>query len=171
MHQIEIEGSNTIPVVVTPVLFKNTVLTFTAQNVKSLFSEFGTSSKFTADIETGEASLSETKSVTEFTFSGTKGYRYIECDGFGADASLVVLQGDVIQFNDDTGRLNKVTVEHATIPRGTDKSRIYINTALPDDVTAKSVVRLRPTIANGRETIGFNSNIISAQNLSCLINL
>ena len=147
--QIEIEGSNTIPVVVTPVLFKNTVLTFTAQNVKSLFSEFGTSSKFTADIETGEASLSETKSVTEFTFSGTKGYRYIECDGFGADASLVVLQGDVIQFNDDTGRLNKVTVEHATIPRGTDKSRIYINTALPDDVTAKSVVRLRPTIANG----------------------
>ena len=59
--QIEIEGSSTIGAVVTPVLYRNTVLTFTAQNVKSLFSEFGSSSKFTADIETGEAFIKQNR--------------------------------------------------------------------------------------------------------------
>ena len=146
---IDIEGTSTIVANVVPVLFKNTVLTYTAQNVKSLYSEFGSSSKFSADVETQDTAFSETKTVTQFTFSGTKGYKFLECNGFGADASLMLVQGDIIQFNDDTGRLNKFIVDHATVPRGTDKSRVYFSSALPDSVTSATVVRLRPVISNG----------------------
>ncbi len=134
---------------ITPVLFRNTVTTYGSQSVKSLYSSFGNGSKFSADIETIDANYSETKAVTEYTFSGTKGYRYIECNGFSANAADFVTQGDIIQFNDSSGRINRFVVESATIPQGTNKSRININVALPDDVSAESVVRLRPTVGSG----------------------
>ena len=134
---------------ITPVLFRNTVTTFGSQSVKSLYSTFGDGNKFSADIETIDANYSETKAVTEYTFSGTKGYRYLECNGFSANASDFVAQGDIIQFNDSSGRINRFVVESATLPQGTNKSRININVALPDDVSAESVVRLRPNVGGG----------------------
>ena len=134
---------------ITPVLFRDTVVTYGSQSVKSLYSTFGTGSKFSADIETIDSNYSETKAVTEYTFSGTKGYRYIECNGFSANAAEFVAQGDIIQFNDSTGRINRFVVESATLPQGTNKSRININVALPDDVLAETVVRLRPTVSSG----------------------
>ncbi len=134
---------------ITPVLFRDTVVTYGSQSVKSLYSTFGTGSKFSADVETIDSNYSETKAVTEYTFSGTKGYRYLECNGFSANAAEFVTQGDIIQFNDSTGRINRFVVESATLPQGTNKSRININVALPDDVLAETVVRLRPTVSSG----------------------
>ena len=134
---------------ITPVLFRDTVVTYGSQSVKSLYSTFGDGNKFSADIETIDGNYSETKAVTEYTFSGTKGNRYIECNGFGANAAESVTQGDIIQFNDSTGRINRFVVESATLPQGTNKSRININVALPDNVLSESVVRLRPTVSGG----------------------
>ena len=149
---ISISGPSTISTNIIPVLFRNTVITYSAQNVKSLYSVFGGSNIFTADLEITDTQYSETKSVTDFTFSGTKGYKYIECNGFGADVSRDLIQGDIIQFNDDTGRINKFVVDSVTIPQGTIKSRIYFNGALPDTVTASSVVRLRSIVNNSTES-------------------
>ena len=145
----EVLGSNTIAVNIAPVLFRDSVLTYNSQNVKSLYSTFGSNNKFSADIETGDDSLADTRNVTENTFSGTKGYRFIECNGFNSDASLVLQQGDIVQFNDDTGRLNKFSVSQVTQPRGTDKSRVYLNGALPDSMTAKTIIRQRGKVLNG----------------------
>lgn len=145
----EVTGSSTIAAGIYPVLFRDTVLTYNAQNVKSLYSVFGSNNKFSADIETGSDALGDTRTVTESTFSGTKGYTYIESDSFSSDASLVLQQGDLVQFTDDSARLNKFIVSQVTKPRGTDKSRIYLNGALPDTVVGKTVIRQRGKVSNG----------------------
>ena len=146
------DPSSTVATIV-PVLFRDTVKTFSSQNVKSLYSSFGSGSKFSADIETIDSEYSEIKAVTEFTFSGTKGYKYLECNGFGIGASTYVSQGDIVQFNDSTGRLNKFVVAKTTKPEGTNKARIYLNGALPDTVTAESVVRLRPGLRSSSSSL------------------
>ena len=142
---IDVSGTNTIPVNIIPVLFKNTVTTYSAQNVKSMYSTFGSSNIFTADVEMSNTDYASTISVTEYTFSGIKGYRYIECNGFGINIPDLI-QGDIIQFNDETGRVNKFVVEHVTNAEGSNKSRIYFNGALPDSITAESVVKMRPIV-------------------------
>jgi hypothetical protein len=145
----EVTGSSTIAAGVYPVLFRDTVLTYNAQNVKSLYSVFGSNNKFSADVDTGSDILGDTKTVTQSTFSGTKGYTFIESDSFSSDASLILQQGDLVQFTDDTARLNKFVVSQVTKPRGTDKSRIYLNGALPDTVVGKTVIRQRGKVSNG----------------------
>jgi hypothetical protein len=145
---IEFTGSYTIEAQVLPVLFKNTVLNFSANNVKSLYSVYGSGNVFTADIETVDPTYATSTPVTQFTFSGTKGYKFLECTGFGVSAGAFLVQGDAIQFSDSTGTIHKFIVDYATDGQGTTKSRIYLNGALPESVSASSVVRLRPTINN-----------------------
>jgi len=145
---IEFSGNYTIKANVIPVLFKNTVLNYSAQNVKSVYSVYGSGNTFTADVETVDANFASSTAVTEFTFSGTKGYKYLECTGFGASAGRYLVQGDAIQFSDDEGTIHKFIVDYATDAQGTTKSRIYFNGALPENVTSSSVVRLRPIINN-----------------------
>jgi len=146
---VTFSGTSTINATVLPVLFKNTVLTFSAQNVKSLHSTYGNGNIFTSDVETVDSAYAEIKSVTDFTFGGTKGYKYLECTGFSADASRYLVQGDIVQFNDDVGTIHKFVVDYATSAEGTTKSRIYLNGSLPENITASSVVRLRPRVENG----------------------
>ena len=146
--EIEFTGSYTIKATVLPILFKNTVLNYSAQNVKSLHSVYGSGNVFTADIETVDANFAASKAITEFTFSGTKGYKFLECTGFGSSAGAYLVQGDAVQFADDTGTIHKFIVDLATDAQGTTKSRIYLTGALPENVTASSVVRLRPIINN-----------------------
>ncbi len=149
---ITISSSTTPGVVaqVTPVMFKNTVLTYSPQNVKSFFSSYGSgnSNKFTADIDINRSKYCETISITDFTFSGVEGRKYIECNGFDGDASRDLLQGDVVQFTDASGRTNRMVVQYATSPDGVKKSRIYLDASLPANVDNASVVRLRPLLAN-----------------------
>ena len=135
--------------VIVPVLFKNTVLNYSPQNVKSFYSTFGSSNNnFTSDVEISKSQYAETIQVTEFSFSGLKGSRYLECSGFNGDASLQLVQGDIIQYNDVTGTVHKVVVQYATRPEGPTKSRIYIDNVLPNNVTLSSVIRLRPILDN-----------------------
>jgi hypothetical protein len=135
--------------VIVPVLFKNTVLNYSPQNVKSFYSSFGSANNnFTADIEITKSQYSEISQVTEFSFTGTKGSRYLECVGFNGDASIQLIQGDIIQYNDNTGAVNKVVVQYATKPEGAIKSRIYIDNVLPNNVSSSSVIRLRPIVDN-----------------------
>jgi hypothetical protein len=133
---------------VIPVLFKNTVLTFTPQNVKSFSSEYN-SYKFTADADLNDSRYSEYTQVTSFTFSGKQGRKYLECDGFGAFLSKIVVQGDIVQYTDPaTNVVVKNIVQSTTDPIGVNKSRIYLDYALTSDVTNASIIRVRPRINN-----------------------
>ena len=78
----------------------------------------------------------EIKSVTNFTFFGTKGNTFVESTSFSADASILLQQGDLIQFSDDDNNLVRSVVQYATKQaQGSSKTRIYLDTALPGDVT------------------------------------
>ena len=136
--------------VVIPVLARDSVVTFTPQNVKSFFCEFGSgnANTYTSDIEVNREKYAEVKAVTDFTFSGELGKKYIECNGFGGDTSKFLQQGDLIQFADTTDTTIRAIVQQATQSSGVLKSRIYLDRSLPATVTNTSVVRVRPTIKN-----------------------
>jgi hypothetical protein len=155
-----VELSGTVPsnvAIVVPVLFRNSVYTYSPKNIKSIFSEFGSgnSNKFSADIELDQTGYSLTTSVTDFTFSGTLGYKFIECNGFGGDASKNIVQGDVIQFSDTSGSVSKYVVQYATRPDGVKRSRIYLDRTLTSDVSNASVVLQKPVIENANATLVF----------------
>jgi len=138
------------PAVVTPVLVRDSIVTYTPQNVKSFFCEFGSGqgNKYTADVEVNREKYAETKAVTDFTFSGSIGRKFIECNGFGGDSTKVLQQGDLIQFSDTNDTTIRGIVQQATKPSGVLKSRIYLDRSLPANVSNSSVVRVRPAIDN-----------------------
>ncbi len=135
---------------VVPVLFRNTVTTYTPQNVKSIGCEYGSgnSNTFSADVVVDSQTFSEIKAVTNYTFFGSKGSNFIESTSFSADASVLLQQGDLVQFSDDSNNLVRAIVQYATKQEGASKSRVYLDTALPGDVTNTSIVRLRPKVSN-----------------------
>ncbi len=139
--------------VVTPILFRNTVQTFTPQNVKSVGSEYSTY-KFTADVDLSSSSYATYEQVSDFTFFGTKGFKFIECNGFGADLGDIV-QGDIIQFTDELNKVNKAIVQYTSEPVGIDKARIYLDLALPNNVVNATIIKLRPRISNAASSLVF----------------
>ncbi len=143
-------GSTPTAAVITPVLARNAVTTYTPQNVKSLFCRYGSGSTnvFTTDVEFSKDKYAETTAVTGFTFSGEQGRKYIECNGFGGDATKFLQQGDLIQFSDTNDDIIRGIVQQATNPDGVLKSRIYFDRSLPAPVSNSSVVRVRPSISN-----------------------
>ncbi len=139
--------------VVLPILTRNSVTTYTPQNVKSLATSYGSGSAnvFTADVVTDSAEFAEIKPVTDFTFFGSRGYNFIESTSFSADASILLQQGDVVQFTDSDNNIVRTTVQYATENEGIFKSRIYLNTVLPADVVNSSVVRLRARVISANQ--------------------
>ena len=135
---------------IIPVLYKNTVLTYTPQNIKSFHASYGSGSaySFTADVDVNRSKYSESKSVTDYTFSGNEGDKYLECSAFEGDASKDLVQGDVIIFTDSLNRTIKLIVQYATSPDGVKKSRIYLDSSLPAAVINASVLRIRPSLEN-----------------------
>ena len=135
---------------VDAVLFRNTVTTYNPSDVKSFGSAFGSlgANKFTADIESNKTQYVNLTAVTEFTFSGTKGFRFLECNGFGGDATQFIKQGDYIQFTGTDGKSVRAVVQYATKPEGLLKSRIYLTTSIPETVTNDSIVKIVPKIDN-----------------------
>ena len=133
-----------------PVLYKNTVTTYGPQNVKSMFSQFGATNSyiFTADVETFNDSYYSSKTLTDFTFSGLIGYKYIECNGFSGNPAPDLVQGDIIQFVYADNEVIRTTVQYVTEPQGLIKSRIYIDSALKKLVSNTSIIRLRSKIEN-----------------------
>ena len=141
--------------IVTPILFRNTVQTYTPQNVKSFGSVYGTEDYvFTSDVDMSSSSYATYDQISDFTFFGTKGYKFIECNGFGADLGDIV-QGDVIQFTDDQNKVNKVIVQYTSEPAGIDKARIYLDSALANNVVNATVIKLRPRISNATASLVF----------------
>ena len=133
-----------------PVLYKNTVVTYGPQNVKSMFSQFGANSKyiFTADVESFNNSYLSNKTLTDFTFSGTRGYKFVECNGFSGDPSPDLVQGDVIQFVYSDNTVERTVIQYVTQPQGLLKARIYLDSALKKDVVNTNIIRLRAKIEN-----------------------
>jgi len=136
--------------VVRPVLFRDSVTTYTAQNVKSLSAGYGSgnANKFTADVVTDDRLLSEITSVTDFTFFGSKGSNFVECTSFNADATQLLQQGDVVQFADEDNNVIRSVVQYATPQEGSFKTRIYLDSVLLADVVNAGIVRLRCKVKN-----------------------
>jgi len=150
---VTVNSGETVPttgVVIIPVLNKNTVITYTPQNVKAFGASYGSggANNFTADVVVDDRTYSNISSVTDFTFFGSKGTKFLESTSFSADASTVVQQGDLIQFSDASNNVIRAIVQYATVQKGSSKTRIYIDETLYDDVTNTSVVLLRPRIQN-----------------------
>ena len=150
VKQPEGAANPSVSAVILPILTRNAVTTYTPQNVKSVTSQYGSGNAniFTADLVTDDQSYAEIKSVTDFTFFGSKGYNFIESTSFNADASILLQQGDVIQFSDESNTLVRAVVQYATQRQGSAKSRVYMDTVLPGNVTNTSIVRLRPRVEN-----------------------
>ncbi len=148
--EVPISGSITAAARIEAVLFRNSVQTFTPEDVKSFGCTYGSSGSnvFTADLESSKSPFAKLTSVTNFTFTGTKGLRYLECNGFNGDTTLFVKPGDYVQFTDSTGVAEKALVTYATKPEGTLKSRVYIDTALAENVTNGSLVKVGGVIEN-----------------------
>ena len=136
--------------VILPVLTRNSVTTYTPQNVKSVGCRYGSGNAnvFTADLVVDDQNFSEIKSITDFTFFGSKGYNFIESTNYNADASSLLQQGDIIQFSDVDNNLIRTTVSYSTKQDGTAKTRIYLDSVLSGDVVNAGVVRLRPNVIN-----------------------
>lgn len=150
--------------VVKAVLFKNTIVTYTNENVKSLYAEFGDgdSNKFTADVETFVDDFTVNKDVTNFTFSGTSGRKFVTCLAFSGDPSTDLMPGDIIQYVDILGKVRRNIVEYVTSPSGLSRGEIYLDTALQADVENSIVVRKRSKLVNPENSsllypIGFKS--------------
>ena len=143
-------GNPSSAAAIVPVLFRNTVTTYTPQNVKSLACSYGSgnANTFSADVVVDSQKYSEIKAVTNYTFIGSKGSTFIESSSFSSDASNAVQQGDLIQLSDDDNNIVRAFVQYATQQEGSYKSRIYLDTALPGTVTNASIVRLRPVVDN-----------------------
>jgi len=152
VEQASTGGTPTSASVVVPILIRNAVTTYTPQNVKSLYSEFGAggvnSHIFTSDVDLNKQKYAETVSVTDFTFSGDQGRKYIECNGFGGDSTTFIQQGDLIQFTDSTNNVIRSIAQRGTKSDGVLKSRIYLDSSLSSPVVNASVVRVRPSIDN-----------------------
>ena len=135
---------------IQPVLYRDTVTTYTPQNVKSVGCSYGSgnANTFSADVVVDSQIYSEINTVTDYTFFGSQGSTFIESTSFSADASTDVQQGDLVQFSDDDNNLVRSIVQYATEQEGAYKSRIYLDTALPGAVTNASIVRLRPKVDN-----------------------
>jgi len=136
--------------VILPILFRDTVTTYTPQNAKSIGAKYGSGNinVFSADLLVDDQDFSEIKSVTEFTFFGSQGSDFVESTSFSADSSALLQQGDIIQFSDVNNKLVRAIVQYATKPSGSAKTRIYLDTVLPGDVSNTSIVRLRPRLQN-----------------------
>ena len=139
--------------VILPVMVRNAVTTYLPQNVKSLSAEYGSGNEniFTADVVTNDQEFAEIKAVTEYTFFGNKGYNFIESTSFNADASLLLQQGDMVQFATADNEIVRSVVQYATIKEGTSKSRVYLDSVLPGDVVNTSITRLRPRVENSNQ--------------------
>ena len=151
---------------IIPVLFKNTVLTYTPQNIKSLQSSYN-NYKFTADVDFSKTNYSEYKPITNFSFSGKQGSNFLECSGFGANLAKDLVQGDVIQYTDDNDNIIRNIVQWTSDAEGTIKSRIYLTYTLKDTVTNVSVVRVRPLVSNVNSSLVFPTG---SKQISSLIN-
>ena len=80
-------------------------------------------------------------------FSGTANSNFLVCDNFWGDPTSQLVEGDLVTFVDDLGNDVTKLVAFATKPVGygdlRSKSYVYFTTAIPQNVTGKTVQRIR----------------------------
>jgi len=140
----------TAETLVKAVLYRNTVYTYTPQNVKSMHCSFGAGNayNFTADVESFSTSYITSKSLTDFTFSGSIGSKYLECNGFSGDPSNELMQGDIVQFTDSNNNPIRSVVQSVDKPEGLTKSRVYLDNVLRGNVVNSNCVKIKPNVEN-----------------------
>ncbi len=125
-------------------------ITNTLSKTKSIFSNLTAENldKFSADISLQSSNDAEVYDLADRSlFSGTKGSNYITCDNFSGDASDQLIANDIVTFVDDSGKSISKLVLFATKPVGYGEDRVksvvYFTTTLPDNVTGKTIQRIR----------------------------
>ena len=136
---------------VIPVMFRNTVTTYTSQDVKSLASAYNSYS-FTSDIDFTTNSYYSFKPITNFSFVGSAGRKYLECIGFSGDATNDLKQGDIIQFTDSANIVVRAVVQYATKPEGLLKSRIYLDGCLKNNVEG-AIIKVFSKVENAQSNL------------------
>ncbi len=115
---------------------------------KSFYSTLADTNDFSSDISVQNNKDSEVIDVANSSlFSGGAGTNFLSCDNFSGDPADQLLEGDIVTFADDTGRSINKFVKFATKPVGygslRSKSVIYFTTTIPNNVTGKTVQRIR----------------------------
>jgi hypothetical protein len=146
-----VSGTQGTGAYIIPILYRNTVTTYTTSDVKSVFSSFN-EYKFSADIDITSNSYYSLKSITSFSFVGISGTKYLECVGFSGDATVDLKQGDIIQYTDSNNLVNRAIVQYATKPEGLLKSRIYLDSCLKNNVES-SVIKVFAKIENSESNL------------------
>ena len=101
---------------------------------------------FTSDVEFTRSEYISTTNVTDFTFSGSEGQSMLSV------LDLVVMHLNswyrVILYSSQiqTTIWLKPLYNSFTKPEGVKKSRIYLDSLLPEDVASTTVIRVRPTV-------------------------
>ena len=137
-------------------------LTNTLTRTKSMFCDLAGYDKFAADISSQNRNDTEVVELANNAlFTGQTNNNFIECDNFAGDPSQQLGFGDVITFVDDTGAAISKMVYFATAPVGRTtaraKSRIYFTTTLSNNVTGKTVQRVRvKTRGSSSQNLIFN---------------
>ena len=124
------------------------ILTNTLTLAKSFYSTLADVNDFSADISIQNNVDSEITDVANGSlFTGAARTNSISCDNFSGDPSDQLVAGDLITFVDDAGRSVNKVVAFVTKPIGygslRSKSIIYFTTTLPNNVTGKTVQRIR----------------------------
>ena len=117
---------------------------------KSVYTELDntTLDRFTADISIENRGDTEIIDIANRSlFSGAAGQNFLTCDNFSGDAADQLIAGDLVTFVDNVGNNVNKLVLFATSPVGygdrRSKSTIYFTTAFDNDVTGKTVQRVR----------------------------
>jgi hypothetical protein len=143
------EGTGSL---ITAVLFKNTVHTYNVSEVKSFYSSFGSGSEgqniFTADVEVSNNLYSNFQNITTSTFSGTKGYDFLEINSLSVDLGQLLRQGDIVQYVENSGKVRKAVVVYATSSNTSVKSRVYLDATLRDNVTNSVLTKIYSSVEN-----------------------
>lgn len=137
---------------IEPVLYRNTICYYNDTDVKSINSQIGSSYNFTCDVESSTSGYYNSDSVTDFIFIGSQGNKYIECQGFSGDATQYLKQGDIIQYTDINNKVIRSVVQYATNPQGLLKSRIYLDSALQNNVSS-NVLKVFTKVENSNSTL------------------
>ena len=146
---------------VSAVLFKDTVHTYSSSEVKSFYSEYGSgvqgTNVFTADIVVDDSTYSVYTKISDSTFGGSKGLDYLSVNSLGVDLGKLLKEGDLVQYVQDDGKVVKAIVTYATTSIGNEKARVYLDSALRFNVSNSVLTKINSKIENPNASLIFKT--------------
>ena len=161
--------TNGVGAVITPVLYQDTVKTYTPSDAKSFYSKYGSGLQgeniFTADVVSDLSQYANFIKISDSTFSGKQGFNYLSVNTLSFNLSQVLKEGDVIQYVQDDGEVVRGIVVTATNSTGNEKARVYLDSALRTDVTTSVLLKIQPKIKNPSSSLVFKTGSTSVAKL------